>query len=89
MAQDPREMWRRLSSAVQNVQRKNPGLGGGGGPGRGAIGGMASLILLGVGVVAVNNSLFNGEQSCHFSLINSKAKKTQSREVIALLSIQE
>ncbi|MCJ1328719.1 Prohibitin-2, subunit of the prohibitin complex (Phb1p-Phb2p) [Thelotrema lepadinum] len=60
MAQDPREIWRRLTSAVQNVQRSGGG-GGGGPPGRGAIGGMASLILLGVGVVAVNNSLFNVE----------------------------
>ena len=59
MAQDPREAWRRLTAAVQTAQRRGGGLGGGG-PGRGAISGIAGLLLLGGGVVLVNNSLFNG-----------------------------
>ena len=59
MGQDPREAWRRLTQAVQSAQRRNPRFGGG--PGKGAVGGLATLILLGVGVVGVNNSLFNGK----------------------------
>ena len=58
MGQDPREAWRRLQQYAQERGGSRPNLPGG--P-RGFFGGAAGLILLGAGVVFVNNALFNGK----------------------------
>ncbi len=58
MAQDPKEMWRKLQQTVTSAQQKGRG-GLPGGP-RNFFGGAAGLLLLGTGVVVVNNALFNG-----------------------------
>lgn len=55
MAQDPKEMWRKLQ---QNIQQRGRGTLPGG-P-RNFFGGAAGLLLLGTGVVVINNALFNG-----------------------------
>lgn len=60
MAQDPKEMWRKLQQTVASAQQKGRG-GLPGGP-RNFFGGAAGLLLLGTGVVVVNNALFNGMQ---------------------------
>lgn len=57
MGQDPKEMFRKLMSLAQ--QRGRGGLPGG--P-RNFFGAGAGLLLLGTGVVVVNNALFNGAQ---------------------------
>lgn len=62
MAQDPKEVWRKLlqqtmSSAQQRSTGSLPG-----GP-RNFFGGFAALLLLGTGVVVINNALFNGMQN--------------------------
>ena len=60
MAQDPKEYFRRLQKTLSSAQQRGTGgLGSGPGP-RGAFGGIAGLILLGTGVVVINNALFNG-----------------------------
>jgi prohibitin 2 len=59
MASDPRETLRRLQQSLSRVQRSGGGMPGGGAP-RGALGGIAGLVLLGGGAVLVNNALFNG-----------------------------
>lgn len=58
MAQDPREVWRKLQQTVNSAQQRGRG-GLPGGP-RNFFGGAAGLLLLGGGVVLVNNALFNG-----------------------------
>lgn len=63
MGQDPREMFRKLAQNLSSVQQKGRG-GLPGGP-RNFFGGAAGLLLLGTGVVVVNNALFNGIQG-HF-----------------------
>lgn len=62
MAQDPKEVWRKLmqqtmSSAQQRGRGSLPG-----GP-RNFFGGVAALLVLGTGVVVINNALFNGMQN--------------------------
>jgi hypothetical protein len=59
MSQDPRDIFRKLQQGLNNAQQKGSG-GLPGGP-RNFIGGAAGLILLGTGVVVVNNALFNGK----------------------------
>ena len=60
MAQDPREVFRRLQQTLGSAQRR---AGGGlpGGP-RNFFGGAFGLLLLGGGVVVFNNALFNGKK---------------------------
>ena len=58
MGQDPREAWRRLQQTLASAQQKGRG-GLPGGP-RNFFGGALGLVLLGGGVVVVNNALFNG-----------------------------
>ena len=58
MGQDPKEMWRKLVQNVSSAQQKGRG-GLPGGP-RNFFGGAAGVVLLGTGVVMVNNALFNG-----------------------------
>lgn len=60
MAQDPRDFFRKLQQTVSSAQQRGRG-GLPGGP-RNFYGGAAGLILLGTGVVLVNNALFNGIQ---------------------------
>ena len=60
MAQDPREFFRKLQQTVSSAQQRGRG-GLPGGP-RNFYGGAAAFILLGTGVVLVNNALFNGIQ---------------------------
>lgn len=57
MAQDPKEMWRKLQQSVNSAQQRGRG-GLPSGPRNLATG----LILLGTGAVMVNNALFNGMQ---------------------------
>ncbi|MCJ1482373.1 Prohibitin-2, subunit of the prohibitin complex (Phb1p-Phb2p) [Schaereria dolodes] len=57
MAQDPRETWRRLQQTLASAQQQ--GRKGFGGNPKGAIGGIAGLVLLGGAAVVVNNALFN------------------------------
>lgn len=58
MAQDPRDIFRKLQRGLNDAQQKGSrGLPGG--P-RNFFGGAAGLVLLGTGVVVVNNALFNG-----------------------------
>ena len=58
MTQDPKEVWRKLQQRVNSAQQRGTG-GLPGGP-RNFFGGVAGLLLLGGGVVLVNNALFNG-----------------------------
>lgn len=58
MGQDPKEMWRKLQQTVNSAQQRGRG-GLPGGP-RNFFGGAASLLLIGTGVVVINNALFNG-----------------------------
>jgi prohibitin 2 len=58
MSGDPRETFQRLQRVLQ--QRTRGGIGGAGGPG-GSVKSIVSLVLLGVGGVALSNSLFNGK----------------------------
>ena len=60
MGQDPKEMWRKLQQTMNSAQQKGRG-GLPGGP-RNFFGGAVGLLLLGTGVVVVNNALFNGTQ---------------------------
>lgn len=60
MGQDPKDYWRKLQQTVNSAQQKGRG-GLPGGP-RNFFGGAAGLLLLGTGVVVVNNALFNGIQ---------------------------
>lgn len=58
MGQDPREMFRKLQQGLNTAQQRGAG-GLPGGP-KGFFAGTAGLLLLGTGVVVVNNALFNG-----------------------------
>ena len=58
MAQDPKEFFQKVSKSLNSAQQKGAG-GLPGGP-RNFFGGAFGLILLGTGVVVVNNALFNG-----------------------------
>ena len=58
MAQDPKEIWRKLQQTMSSAQQRGRGSLPGG-P-RNFFGGAAGLLLLGTGVVVVNNALFNG-----------------------------
>lgn len=60
MGQDPKEYWRKLQQTMSSAQQRGKG-GLPGGP-RNFFGGAAGLLLLGTGVVVVNNALFNGTQ---------------------------
>ncbi len=60
MGQDPKEMWRKLQQTMSSAQQRGRG-NLPGGP-RNFLGGAAGLLLLGTGVVVVNNALFNGTQ---------------------------
>jgi hypothetical protein len=66
MAGDPRETWAKLQRTLAQAQQQGKkgfsGMPGGGNP-RGAIGGIAGLILLGGAVLVGNNALFNGVYS--------------------------
>ena len=64
MGQDPREAWRKLQQTLANAQQQ--GKRGIGGSPKGALGGIAGLLLLGGGVIVFNNALFNGRDSCLF-----------------------
>lgn len=55
---DPRETWRKLQQTLSNAQQR--GRGGFGGNPRNLFGGVGLLVLLGGGVLVVNNALFNG-----------------------------
>ena len=70
MAQDPREVWRKLQQSVNSAQQRGRG-GLPGGP-RNFFGGAAGLLLLGTGVVVVNNALFNGMQDFVFTPRNNQ-----------------
>ena len=61
MGQDPRDIFRKLQQGLNSAQQKGAG-GLPGGP-RNFFGGAAGLLLLGTGVVVVNNALFNGIES--------------------------
>jgi len=52
------ELQQQLARAQESGRRF--GAGGGGGSPRGALGGLAGLIILGGGAVVLSNSLFNG-----------------------------
>jgi prohibitin 2 len=52
------ELQKQLAKAQEQGRRF--GAGGGGGAPRGALGGLAGLIILGGGAVVLSNSLFNG-----------------------------
>ena len=58
MGQDPKEAWRKLQQTLASAQQQ--GRRGMGGSPRGAIGGVAGLLLLGGAAVVFNNALFNG-----------------------------
>ena len=60
MGQDPREVWRKLQQTMSSAQQRGRGSLPGG-P-RNFLGGAAGLLLLGTGIVVVNNALFNGTQ---------------------------
>ncbi len=80
MAQDPRDIFRKLQQGLNKAQQR----GGGGLPGgpRNFFGGAVGLILLGTGVVVVNNALFNGTVvfvDAHFDV---EAKQQQWMVVI-------
>ena len=62
MGQDPREAWKRLQQTLANAQQQ--GKRGLGGSPRGALGGVAGLVLLAGGVIVFNNALFNGKDRC-------------------------
>lgn len=55
---NPRQAWAKLSQMVAQQAQRTGGSGGGGGPRAGGAA-IASLVLLGAGGVAINNSLFN------------------------------
>jgi len=62
---DPREMWKSLQKNMQRVQQQGSRYGGSGGPNpRGALTGIAGLVLLGGGAWVFNNALFNVDGGC-------------------------
>lgn len=77
MAQDPKEVWRKLlqqtmSSAQQRGRGSLPG-----GP-RNFFGGVAALLVLGTGVVVINNALFNvdgGHRAIKYTRIGGVQKE--------------
>ena len=60
MSQDPKEMWQKLQQRLSSAQQQGRGSLPGG-P-KNFFGGAVGLILLGGGVVVMNNALFNGMQ---------------------------
>ncbi|KAK5124370.1 Prohibitin-2, subunit of the prohibitin complex (Phb1p-Phb2p) [Meristemomyces frigidus] len=81
MAGDPREAWASLQKNLQRMQQqgKRFGAGGGGGPSpKGAIGGFASLLLLGGGIWVFNNALFNvdgGHRAIKYTRLGGVSKE--------------
>lgn len=71
MGQDPREVFRRLQQTLGSAQKR---AGGGlpGGP-RNFFGGAFGLLLLGGGVVAFNNAIFNGKHTILPAITSSLA----------------
>ena len=74
MSQDPKEMWRKLQQTVNSAQQRGRG-GLPGGP-RNFFGGAAAFLLLGTGVVVVNNALFNGMPSLSYKKKQQKFSLT-------------
>lgn len=58
-APDPKEAWQRIQNELTR-RSQQLGRGGGGGPPKGALGGLGGLVLLGGGIWLANNALFNG-----------------------------
>ncbi|KAK4548867.1 Prohibitin-2, subunit of the prohibitin complex (Phb1p-Phb2p) [Oleoguttula mirabilis] len=81
MAGDPREAWASLTKNLQRMQQqgKKYGAGGAGGPSpKGAIGGFASLLLLGGGIWVFNNALFNvdgGHRAIKYTRLGGVSKE--------------
>ncbi|KAL9070915.1 MAG: hypothetical protein Q9161_004557 [Pseudevernia consocians] len=76
MGQDPKEMWRKLQQAMSSAQQRGRG-GLPGGP-RNFFGAGAGLLLLGSGVVVVNNALFNvdgGHRAIKYTRIGGVQKE--------------
>jgi prohibitin 2 len=57
-APDPKEAWARIQNEL--TRRTARMGGGGGGPPKGLFGGLGGLVLVGGGIWAANNALFNG-----------------------------
>ena len=64
MAQDPKEVWRKLQQTMNMAQQKGRG-GLPGGP-RNFFGAAGGLLLLGTGAVVINNALFNGKRTVYY-----------------------
>lgn len=58
-APDPKEAWQRIQNELTRRSARFGGSGGGGPP-KGVFGGIGGLILIGGGIWAANNALFNG-----------------------------
>jgi prohibitin 2 len=57
-APDPKEAWARIQN---ELTRRSQRFGGsGGGPPKGLFGGIGGILLIGGGIWAANNALFNG-----------------------------
>ena len=83
MTQDPKEVWRKLQQRVNSAQQRGTG-GLPGGP-RNFFGGVAGLLLLGGGVILVNNALFNGIKD-RVNISKTLANSLQWTVVIGLSS---
>jgi prohibitin 2 len=59
---DPKEAWQRLQTEMARRGARFGGSGGGGPP-KGALGGVAGLVFVAGGLYLANNALFNGKSS--------------------------
>jgi len=59
-APDPKEAWARIQNELTRRTQRFGGAGGGGGPPKGLFGGIGGLLIIGGGIWAANNALFNG-----------------------------
>ncbi|MCJ1443060.1 MAG: Prohibitin-2, subunit of the prohibitin complex (Phb1p-Phb2p) [Stictis urceolatum] len=76
MGQDPREAFRRMQRSLASMSQRGGGMPGG--APKGALGGLAGLLLLGGGVLLVNNALFNvdgGHRAIKYTRIGGVQKE--------------